>query len=163
VRARLFTASWTSLWRASQRGEIPVQPVRTSRGVPKFWPAAERFPAVDELMPDGWMLGCDDAGKVERGYRGKLDRIGLERIAARLDAIAAECDVPLALCCFEASREDCHRAWAAAWLREQTGLTVPEIGSMRSDRASALVHEVERDLATGQNAHIGRLAGKEPR
>jgi hypothetical protein len=129
VTARLFTASWTSLWQASQRGPLPVQPVRTSKGVPKFWPAAERFPAVDELMPDGWMLGCNDPGKAERGYSGKLHRIGIGPIVARLDAIADESGMPLALCCFEADPADCHRSWAAAWLHEQTGRIVPEIGS----------------------------------
>jgi hypothetical protein len=164
VICQLYTASWTSLRRASQRDSLPLQPVRISRGEPKFWPAAARFPALDELMPDSWMLGCQDAGKVERGYRGKLGRIGLERIAGRLDAIAAECDgLPLALCCFEASREDCHRSWAAAWLYEQTGLAVPEIGSMRSERASALFYEVEapmRELVITRTADSGR---KEPR
>jgi hypothetical protein len=105
--------------------------VRISRGKPKFWSAAERFPAVDELMPDGWMLSkSTDPAKAECAYRHKLTTIGLERIAARLDAIADECGgLPLCLCCFEADRADCHRSWAAAWLHEQTGLAVPEIGA----------------------------------
>ena len=160
MTARLFTASWTSLWQASKRRPLPVQPVRTSRGLPKFWPAAERFPAVDELMPDGWMLGSTDRGKNERAYRYKLGQIGLERIAARLDEIADECGgLPLCLCCFEAAASDCHRSWAAEWLHEQTGLVVPEIGWREGSIDGP-------DPATGQNAH-GDLAGfaarKEPR
>jgi hypothetical protein len=132
MTARLFTASWTSLHQASRRGPLSVQPVRISKGLPKFWPQAAAFPAVDELIPDSWMLNPnEDPGRVERGYVGKLDKIGLELIAARLDAIADECGgKALALCCFEADRADCHRSWAASWLHEQTGLVVPEIGSM---------------------------------
>jgi len=127
--AHLFTASWTSLWQASKDRPLPVVPVRISKGVPKFWPAAERFPAVEELMPPGWVLGERDDAKALRGYRGALDRIGIDRILARLDAIAAERDgASLALVCFEADPRACHRSWAAAWLREQTGVAVPEVG-----------------------------------
>jgi hypothetical protein len=160
--ARLFTSSWTSLWRASQRDSLPVQPVRISRGTPKFWPAAKAFPAVDELMPGGWMLSkSTDAAKAERGYRHKLHRIGLERIGARLDAIADECGLPLAIACFEPDPADCHRSWAAAWLREQTGLTVPEIGSLTAarvepgqERQQVLVYEVDGQPVQKSNTHF---------
>jgi hypothetical protein len=131
----VFTASWTSLWHASKDGPLPVQPVRISRGKPKFWPQAAAFPAVEELFVPGWVLSeKPEHARAETAYRHQLDKIGLARIAARLDAIAAECGgLPLAVACFEADREDCHRAWAAEWLREQTGLAVPEIGSLASE------------------------------
>jgi hypothetical protein len=153
VTARVFTASWTALWRASQRDSLPVQPVRISKGLPRFWPQAAAFPAVEELVPDPWMLSPNmGPGKVERGYRGKLDRIGLKPIAARLDAIAAECGgANLALCCFEPAVADCHRSWAADWLQQQTGLAVPEIGSMRGSGASALPDPAENDMATSRS------------
>ncbi len=122
----LYTASWSALWEASKAGPLPVQPVRISRGKPKFWLAV--FPAVEELMPPGWMFNSTDREKNERGYRHQLDRIGLERISARLDEIAAEHEgAPLALCCFEAAPADCHRSWAASWLHEQTGEAVLEV------------------------------------
>ncbi len=137
MTARLVTASWTALWQASKGGPLPLQPVRISRGTPKFWPQAATFPAVDELIPDGWMLSEKDLGKSERGYRGKLDRIGLERITARLDEIAAECGATLALACFEdlsKPGEQCHRRWFADWFANQPGgLVVPEIGTEHGD------------------------------
>lgn len=57
----LFTASWSTLHQASAAGPLPVQPVRISRGAPRFWPEADAFPAVDELMPDGWMFAIKAA------------------------------------------------------------------------------------------------------
>jgi hypothetical protein len=103
-------------------------PVRISLGTPKFWPAAERLPAVAELMPPGWVLGEPNDERAERGYLAKLDRIGVDRILGRLDAIAAEHDgAALALACYEADPRACHRSWAAKWLLEQIGIAVPEI------------------------------------
>jgi hypothetical protein len=74
----------------AQRQPLDVIPVRISRGCPRFWPAAGRFPVVDELMPPGWVLGEKDDAKAEKGSRDKPHMIGVELIAARLDAIAAE-------------------------------------------------------------------------
>jgi hypothetical protein len=75
-----------------------------------------------------------------------LHRIGVERIAARLDAIADEHDgLPLVLCCYEKLAADCHRARAAEWLGEQTGVAPPEIGSMfakADERISVVCYEV---------------------
>lgn len=139
MTARLFTASWTALWRASQRDSLTVQPVRISKGLPRFWPQASDFPAVEKLFVPGWMLrsGYDDRAKNERAYTHQLSQFGIERIAARLDAIADECGKPLALCCFEADPADCHRSWAAAWLHTRTGLAVPEIGSLAAEPSAA--------------------------
>jgi hypothetical protein len=150
----LYTASWRALWEASKAGPLPVQPVRVSRGRPKFWLAA--FPAVEELMPPGWMFNSTDREKNERGYRHQLDRIGLERISARLDEIAAEHDgAPLALACFETDRGGCHRSWAASWLCEQTGVAVPELSVLRGrEGAVQLVFEVEPPERSGQNTCI---------
>jgi hypothetical protein len=149
VTARLFTASWSALHQASLRGPLPVGPVRISLGLPRFWHAAKCFPACDELMIARWMMHSDDHAKSERAYRHQLHKVTLPRIAARLDEIADEHDgKPLALCCFEADVADCHRSWAAAWLRDQTGLVVPELGSLTArcpagdQPAFALCHEV---------------------
>jgi hypothetical protein len=147
VTARLFTASWSSLWQASKRGPLPVQPVRISRGKPRFWPQAGAFPAVEELFVPGWVLSeKPEPARAEKAYRHQLDRIGLEGISARVDEIAHECGgLPLAVCCFEKAGEDtqCHRWWWARWWLEQTGLAVPEIGSPI----------IGDDLAIGQNIH----------
>ena len=77
MTARLFTASWRALAEASMLGPLAVQPVRISRGAPRFWPEADTFPAVDDLMPDGWMFAIKDLEKFGRCYRRKLHTIGL--------------------------------------------------------------------------------------
>ncbi len=123
----LYTASWSTLHR--HRDRLNVRPVRISRGVPKFWPEAADFPALDDLMPDGWMLSINDLEKFGRAYRRKLHVIGFERIHAQLDQLAAECGRPLALACFEADCNTCHRGPAfgfAAWWLGQCGELVAE-------------------------------------
>jgi hypothetical protein len=134
----LLTASWWSLWQASKAGPLTVAPVRISRGLPKFWPAAERFPECPELMPPGWILGCDDLEKAERGYRHHLHRVGIERVSRILDAESRRpvpqtphkvARRPLALACFERLTkpdEVCHRRWFARFWEEQTGVVVDE-------------------------------------
>jgi hypothetical protein len=156
VKATLYTASWWALWEASKAAPLPVQPVRTSRGKPRFWPAAASFPAIDELMPDGWMLGITDPERFGRAYRQKLHRIGLPTIEARLAAITVLSGQPLALLCFERDRADCHRGQFAAWYERKTGMTVPELSLVTSlDRERvALMVEVEPvgDLAKTQTS-----------
>ncbi len=161
MTARVFTASWSALHQASLRAPLPVQPVRISLGVPKFWPQARDFPSVDELMIARWMMHSDDHAKSERAYRHRLHQLTLPRISARLDEIADEHDgKPLVLCCFEALSGDCHRSWAATWLRDQTGVVVPEVGLLiarrRAGEAPAFAlcyeaHPATTDPANGQN------------
>jgi len=122
----IATWSWRAAWEASKDGRLVVQPVRISRGVPKFWPAAETFPEIPELAPDGPMFSMT-AERFEVAYRAKLDRLGVDLIQARLDATEAETDRGLALCCFEADRQRCHRGTWAWWWLEQTGVEVREL------------------------------------
>jgi hypothetical protein len=148
VKATLYTASWWTLWEASKAAPLPVQPVRTSRGKPRFWPAAEGFPAIDELMPDGWMLGITDPERFGRAYRQKLHRTGLPIIEARLAAITVLSGLPPVLLCFERLRADCHRGQFAAWYERKTGMTVPELSlvtSLNRERV-ALMYEVEASV-----------------
>jgi hypothetical protein len=123
VSATLFTASWRVLWEASKAGAQTVQPVRSSRGLPRFWPAAERFPAVELLMPPYWMWALDDAEKFGRAYRRRLHAAGLAKVQAELDAVAD--GRPQAVCCFEARRCDCHRSEFAAWYERKAGVRCP--------------------------------------
>jgi hypothetical protein len=124
---RIATASWPTAFVMVREG-LDLVPVRTSRGVPKFWPAAEGFPYVAELAPDGWMLSLN-VEQFRSAYLAKLDRIGLEAISDRLAAIETEQDSTLMLCCFEAARADCHRGLFADWWQDRTGRVVPEVGA----------------------------------
>jgi hypothetical protein len=119
----LFTASWRALY--EQRDDLTAQPVRISRGLPRYWPAAAGFPAVELLMPDGWMFGVQDPERFGRAYRRKLHIAGVEAITAALEGIASY-SMPLALCCFEADPAHCHRGQFAAWWERKTGQVVPE-------------------------------------
>jgi hypothetical protein len=165
VSAHIFTASWRTLADASMAGPLPVQPVRISRGTPRFWPEADAFPAVDELMPDGWMFGIKDLEKFGRCYRRKLHTIGLPRLRALLDAIDAD-GRPLALACFETDSADCHRGplGFAGWWERKTGEQVLDLSVLRGrGGAVALVYEVEIEPATRcPKLHSGVMATNRP-
>jgi hypothetical protein len=124
--AQLATWSWAAAHRAWKDRRLTVQPVRISLGRPKFWPQAEHFPFIAELAPDGWMLGLEGE-QYTRAYLAKLDKVGVETITARFEAITTNPDVALALLCFEADRANCHRGLFARWWQERTGEVVPEI------------------------------------
>ncbi len=127
----LYTCSWRTLF--DRRDDLDVLPVRMSRGVPKFWAAAEGFPALADLMPEPWMLGIKDLEKFGRCYRRKLHTIGLEAIQAQLYDLVDAYQRPLALACFETDPNECHRGPAfgfARWWQERTGQRVPEIENL---------------------------------
>ena len=103
---RIYTASWSTLHTAIRVGGVlPVQPVRISRGLPRFWPEAERFPAISELFPPGWVFAVakTDPERADRGYRRGLHVLGVDRVRALLESSRVD-DRPLALCCFESGR-----------------------------------------------------------
>jgi hypothetical protein len=128
---RIFTASWSALHRAvplPALAPLEVLPVRISRDAPDFWRRAQSFPAIEDLMPDRWMLSLD-IDRFSCAYRRKLDEAGVERIQAQLDNLATTYQRPLALACFEADPADCHRGPVfgfACWYEAQTGISVPE-------------------------------------
>jgi len=107
--------------------------VATSIGKPK-WPLP--YPLdheVRDLMPFG-LFGADlPWPEFEQRYRTRLDRIGVDRLRAQFDAIAAEHPGrPLVLLCWEnldKPGERCHRRIAADWIEARTGLAVPEVES----------------------------------
>jgi hypothetical protein len=127
----LFTASWTTLHRASTHAELPVQPVRISRGVPRFWLAAKSFAAIPELMPPGWVFAVfqTDPERARRAYRRGLDVLGIDRVTRLLDSAADDPERPLALCCFEPNPADCHRGphGFAGWWKGKTGEPIRDL------------------------------------
>ncbi len=117
---RLVTASWAVLFAASKIGPLDVQPVRISRSGPRFW-AGAKFPVINELIPA--------KGQDRDSYLAQLDQVGIPRLQARFAVIAAESRHldTLALVCFEADRNDCHRSWFAERWEQRTGVAVPEL------------------------------------
>lgn len=126
----IATWSWSGAHQAWRDGRLVVQPVRISLGVPKFWPAAERLPFIAELAPDGWMMSREGEA-FGAAYLAKLDRIGVDLIAERFEAITTVHAGALALMCFEdvLAGQGCHRRLFADWWLERTGEVVPEVGA----------------------------------
>src|SRR5215207_238823 len=122
VSVRLYTSRWAN----GELAWLPVVPVGISRGVPKF-PVQYAYRRLPDLYPDGWMFGIKDDARFNEAYRKKLDRLGVERIAAQLERISEEGRRPLVLLCFEADVADCHRGQFARWWEERTGQQVPEL------------------------------------
>ena len=119
-----MTASWSAARDAVLAG-IAIEPVRTSVGVPKFWPEARAFPQIAEVTPYGLLDLQGD--EYATAYLARLDRYGIERIVAAINAIHAAHGKTLALCCFEHDRADCHRGLLAAWFEQQTGTALHEL------------------------------------
>jgi hypothetical protein len=142
----LFTASWTTLHRASTYAELPVQPVRISRGVPKFWPAAADFPAIPELMPSGWVFAVakTDPERARRGYRHGIHILGHELLSALIAEAVSDDPRPACLLCFEPDVHDCHRGQVAAVWEQWTGEPIRDLSFMfnLSTGEPALVTEI---------------------
>lgn len=142
---RLFTASWSAVHRHSAAvgaGNEDFMPVRTSVGLPRFWPEARGFPVAKLITPYGLRKLTGD--EFHAAYVTRLNETGVEAIRAELAEIGlAYGDRPLALLCFERSSSECHRGMFAAFWQEHTGKVVAEI-----DPATT-------DPATGQKSHTG--------
>lgn len=132
---------WTSRWANRDLARLDVVAVGISRGVPKF-PVRYRYRRLPDLYPDGWMLGIKDDAQFNEAYRRKLERIGVERIAAGLQRLSdEEGGSDLALLCFEADPARCHRGQFADWWTQQTGEVVPELDCGQSHSSSAPVQD----------------------
>jgi uncharacterized protein DUF488 len=125
---------YTSRWQNGGLTRLSVVSVGISRGVPKF-PVRYRYRQLPDLYPDGWMFGIEDDARFNEAYREKLDRIGVDRIAAQLERISREeGSRPLALLCYEVDPAQCHRSAFAEWWEARTGQAVPELQFSVSSR-----------------------------
>lgn len=99
------------------------------RGLPKFKLGYELAGNVIEIAPPYNLFNVYDREAFTDPYKKHLDKIGLEKISARLQKyIALGKDV--ALCCYEDVRkpnEWCHRLVFAEWWLEKTGCQINEL------------------------------------
>jgi len=144
-RPTLFTASWTTLYRADRAGALTVQPVRISHGKPRFWPYSADFLAAPELFIPRWMFGSDDREKNERAYRHQLHELGASQLATLFYGIGGRADGnALAFACFEADRAGCHRGWLARWWEQERGERMPDLALLTGvDGKAALVYNAD--------------------
>ena len=132
---QLFTTSWSALNRAHETDALDVQPVRISPGLSRFWKGAAEFPYIPELGPVG-LLGIEDRDEFAERYIHRLDSFGPELIGTRLErAFTSARNKPLALCCFESERSDCHRRLTAWWIEQVLGFKCPEFVALRNEAA----------------------------
>lgn len=118
---------FVSRWQNRALETAPVVAVGISRGAPRFR-VGYRYRRLPDLYPDGWMLSIEDDERFNEVYRAKLDRIGVDRIAAQLARISdEEGGKPLVLLCYEADPAECHRSVFSSWWAEQTGQELPEM------------------------------------
>jgi hypothetical protein len=129
VTPLLATASWRALYQGSKQGPLDVVPVRTSLGVPRFWPEAYDAPAVEELFIPPWTLRANlDDRSFRRIYWKKLSKTGVDAILSALENVPNPEGKRLALACFEDIfvGQPCHRRDFADYWAIKTGELVPE-------------------------------------
>jgi hypothetical protein len=101
-------------------------PVAITVGKPK-WPLGYAIEhEIRWLAP--WGLMRLDGDEFVRAYRDQLDRLDLDVLIERFEAIGAQHGGQrLVLLCFEKPGELCHRRVFAEWFEEHTGRRVPEV------------------------------------
>lgn len=118
----LFTGQWSKLWGAWPRED--VMPVRTSVGLPRFWPGVHLLPVARLITP--YKLRSLEGEAFTTAYLSRLAETGIEAIRAELEDIHALYCKPLVLLCYEKDPKDCHRSMFAQFWQEQTGEVINE-------------------------------------
>jgi hypothetical protein len=122
---------WTARYANPTLAEHPAGKVQTSLGAPKFRLPYELHQLL-EVAPARWMLGKSEAEFTSMYTRLLETRGGATMMRSRFAEVALTAGVDqLVLCCFEDVRTPgiwCHRRILAAWLEQQTGEPVNELG-----------------------------------
>ena len=129
--AEVAAPIWTARFGSPALAASGLVAVRTSVGRPRWVKVHTEIAVAATLVPFGIFGKIEDRDEYTRRYLARLDRFGVEKVMAELEAISqAHGGAPLALLCYcslERPGAWCHRRLAAAWLEEQTGLRVPEL------------------------------------
>jgi hypothetical protein len=110
------------------RAEAGV-PVAITLSRPKF-PLPYRLEHEARRLAPWGLFDVKDPAEFTRRYRERLDRLDLDALVAKFEAIsAAEGGRRLVLLCFEDvhAGQACHRRDFADWFEERTGQAVPEL------------------------------------
>ena len=118
----LATCSWRGF-----RPEMGVA-VRITLGKPPRW-FAYPHEEIRLLAPPPRVFRLKDDKAFEEAYGQHLEAVGVERLMKQFQDLSEKHDGRrLALLCFEASVEDCHRGQFAKFWESRTGEAVPELG-----------------------------------
>jgi hypothetical protein len=118
---RLFTSSWQSSIDEARFCRIGI-----SRGTPRGQKGFRRYP---RLNPGPWFRSIDDERAWAKRYCDEvLEPLDAARTVEQLFTLAAG-RIPVLLC-WEPPEpgEHCHRGLVAAWLKDELGLDVFELG-----------------------------------
>jgi hypothetical protein len=126
---RLYTWHWRAALAEDRSDELVL--VRISLGKPRWISPqiAAAIPYVSDLAPYGIFTKDRDVplDEFERLYRIRLNSKGVDVIEQQFRHLReANGDLPLALLCYEATPDQCHRGMFATWWLEQTGEVIPE-------------------------------------
>jgi Protein of unknown function, DUF488 len=120
----------TTLHTASYRAWTPRlgQPVVTSLMLPGWIPEAQSWPRLWSVAPTWAQFAMKDPAEFEESYLARLERLGAQKVARALHAIARETGADaLVLLCWEAEAERCHRSLWSSWWTATTGEKVTEV------------------------------------
>jgi len=137
ANGRRDEARVTQLFCASYRAYRPDwgQAVVTSLGLPRWRLAeAEQWPRAWVITPTAELLGEPDPAKYAAGYRARLERFGVPKIARTLERIATDFEADrLVLLCHESDWSRCHRKLIAEFWLSVTGEMITELAEAAPD------------------------------
>jgi hypothetical protein len=114
-------------------------PIRSTVGAPKFW-HGEPLVVVPQIAPFGIFGRHLPTDEARRLYLARLDRHGLEILAALVAIARSHPSQPLVVLCFENVNggQTCHRRWFAEWMQDRHGVEVPELSAPTHDKQPQL-------------------------
>jgi hypothetical protein len=143
----VFTGRYRAVYDCIKAGhDLPVLPVVTSVGLPRYIAEARDWHKAAVLAPYGIVGKTDSQVDFEDLYRARLDKKGVEFIHETLLNIWSaqnpgswsdtplEERKPLVLLCFEDldAGEWCHRRMFAAWYELKTTQVIPDLNTVEA-------------------------------
>lgn len=113
--------------KAEKLNEMGFAVISISVGFPKFGRVEWYAGKMPELAPTRDMLNLDTDAYYKR-FDKILSRTTAEKCLETMERIAAHAGTDkVALLCFEANRNECHRSYVGEWLEEQLNIQVKEV------------------------------------
>ena len=125
------------------------------RGLPKFKLAYNLAGNIIDIAPPRALFNVYDREEFTAPYKKHLDKIGLEKISAKLQTYL-ERGKDVVLCCYEDVRkpqEWCHRLVFAEWWLEKTGCQINELqddSPIKDTRESSFYEDFKKQTSKAQ-------------
>ena len=102
-----------------------ILPVGIAVSPPKWF----KGPNYKSLAPTYQMLSCS-IEKYDKEFVRILSSLNVQDVMSDLERISN--GQPIALLCYEADRNRCHRLMVAEWIEKGTGVVIPEYEVMKT-------------------------------